>query len=239
MNRLTQVQLEELCGFDTPTVSNAIECFQIRSRTEGFMGPEITCILPYEKPIIGYACTAKISALQPPKPEQKLMIYNYYASVKDISSPTIAVIQDIDPVPIGSFWGEVHASVHKALGCVATITNGGVRDLNEVKDLGFGYFASCVLVSHAYVHIEEFGCPVTFGGLTVHPGDLLHADQHGVILIPHEIAPELAQVCRNIQYAEEPVLKGCRERFGIGVELDELKTWREEMQRRRAAAYQP
>jgi regulator of RNase E activity RraA len=148
------------------------------------------------------------------------------------------VIQDVDPVPTGSFWGEVHASVHKALGCVATITNGGVRDLAEVKNLGFGYFASCVLVSHAYVHVEEFGCPVTFGGLTVHPGDLLHADQHGVILIPHEIAPELAQVCRNIQYAEEPVLKGCRERFETGVELDELKTWREEMQRRRAAAYQ-
>jgi regulator of RNase E activity RraA len=238
MTKLTKAQLEELREFDTPTVSNAIESFHIRSRTEGFMGPEIKCILPCETPIIGYACTAKISALQPPTPEQKLLIYDYYANIKETPSPTIAVIQDIDPMPTGSFWGEVHVSVHKALGCVATITNGGVRDLDEVKSLDFGYFASCVLVSHAYVHIEQYGCPVTVGGLTVHPGDLLHADKHGVLLIPHKIVPELAEVCRNIQYAEEPVIKGCRERFETGVELDELKAWREEMQRRRAAAYQ-
>jgi regulator of RNase E activity RraA len=235
---LTHTQLEELLKFDTPTVSNAIESFNIRPRTEGFMGPEIRCILPYDTPMIGYACTAKISALQPPTPDQQHLIYNYYAHVKETPSPTISVIQDIDPVPTGSFWGEVHASVHKALGCVATVTNGGVRDLDEVENLGFGYFASCVLVSHAYVHIEDYDCPVTLGRLTVRPGDLLHADKHGVLVIPHGIAPELVKVCRNIQYAEEPVIKGCREKFATGVNLDELRAWREEMQKRRAVAYQ-
>ncbi len=230
---LTKEQLEELREFDSPTVSNAIESFAVRPRTDGFMGPEIKCIIPYQKPMVGYACTAKMSALKPPTPEQEELIYAYYAKVKDTPSPTIAVIQDIDPSPIGSFWGEVHASIHKALGCVGTITNGGVRDLDEVKRLGFRYFASCVLVSHAYDHIEAYGCPVEIGGLVVHPGDLLHADKHGVVLIPHEIAPELALTCRKALYAEEPVIKGCQGKFDTGVEIEELRQWREEMKRRR------
>jgi 4-hydroxy-4-methyl-2-oxoglutarate aldolase len=231
---LTKEQLEELREFDSPTISNAIERFDIRPRTEGFMGPEIKCIIPYPKPMIGYACTAKMSALKPPTPEQAELIYAYYAKVKSTPAPTIAVIQDIDPSPIGSLWGEVHASIHKALGCVGTITNGGVRDLDEVKGLGFGYFASCVLVSHAYDHLEEYDCLVEIVGLTVNPGDLLHADKHGVVLIPHEIAPELAQACRKALYAEEPVVKGCRGKFDVGVDIEELRQWREEMKRRRA-----
>ncbi len=231
---LSAEQLEELRNFDTPTISNAIERFNVRPFTEGFMGPEIKCILPYDRPIVGYACTAKISALQPPTDAQKEMNMAYYAKVKETPA-AITVIEDLDPKPIGSFWGEVQGSIHKALGCAGVVTNGGVRDLDEVQKLQFGYFASCVLVSHAYVHLEAYDCPVSVGGLTVKPGDLLHADKHGVIVIPHEIAPALADACRKAAWAEEPVIHGCRERFVTGASLDELAEWRKEMAKRRAA----
>lgn len=235
MSLLTLEQLEELRMFDSPTISNAIERFNIRPRNEGFMGPEIKCILPLDKPIIGYACTAKISAANPPVPGQEEIAMAYYEKVKSTALPSIAVIQDMDPSPIGSFWGEVQASIHKALGCRAVITNGGVRDLDEVQAIGFGYFASFILVSHAYVHIEEYDCPVKISGLTVYPGDLLHADKHGVVLIPREIAHELAEACRQAQYAEEPVIQGCMAKFATGVDIKELREWRLEMARRRAA----
>lgn len=235
MTILSAEQLEELRNFDTPTISNAIERFNIRPLTEGFMGPEIKCILPYERPIVGYACTARISAMRPPTDAQKEMALAYYAKVKDTPRPAITVIEDMDPRPIGSFWGEVQGSIHKALGCAGVVTNGGVRDLDEVQKLQFGYFASCVLVSHAYVHLEAYDCPVSVGGLTVRPGDLLHADKHGVIVIPHEIAPMLADACRKAQWAEEPVIHGCRERFATGVSIEELKAWRQEMAGRRTS----
>ena len=131
MNLLTAEQLEELRGFDTPTVSNAIERFAVRPHTEGFMSPMIKCILPCDKPVIGYACTAKISAMRPPTPEQQGLLVSYYAKVKETPFPTLAVIEDIDPAPVGSFWGEVQSSIHKALGCTGVITSGGVRDLDE------------------------------------------------------------------------------------------------------------
>jgi len=224
---LTKDQLEELRSFDSPTISNAIETFNVRPRTEGFMGPEIKCILHNKKPVIGYAATAIISSMKPPNSRQKEMLYESYANVKKTPSPTFFVIQDIDPIPIGSFWGEVQATTHSALGCVGTITNGGVRDLDEVSQLGFGYFTSCILVSHAYVHIVDYNCSVNVGGLTINPGDLLHADKHGVVLIPEEISLELVEACKRVQLSEKPIIEGCREKISIGIEIDEIRKLRE------------
>jgi len=130
---------------------------------------------------VGYACTAKISALKPPTEEQKRLQNEYYAKVKSAPKPTITVIEDIDPQPTGSFWGEVQATMHRSLGCAGVITSGGVRDLDEVKNLDFEYFSSCLLVSHAFIHIEAIDCPVSVGGLIINPGDLIHADKHGFI----------------------------------------------------------
>ncbi len=159
----------------------------------------------------------------------------YYETLQKTARPSIAVIEDIDPVPVGSFWGEVNATVHKSLGCVGTITNGGVRDLNEVGPLGFGFFAKDLLVSHGYIHIEDYNCPVKIGGLEVKPGDLLAADRHGVVLIPNEIAGQLADACKKAADAEMPVLDYARRCIAEGkeVDLEELRKARAEMARLR------
>ena len=193
------------------------------------MSPKVRAMFPDMSPTVGYACTAKVSAAQPPTDSQKELLYEYYQSILDCRGTPVAVIQDVDEKPIGSFWGEVQANTHKALGCGAVITNGGVRDLDEVRDLGFAYYASTVLVSHGYIHVEQVGVPIHFAGLTVYPGDLIHADKHGVLLIPEEIAGELAEACRLSQRAEEPVLEGCKNVEGGEVTVDQIKQWRAEM----------
>ncbi|TMG05084.1 MAG: RraA family protein [Chloroflexi bacterium] len=114
------------------------------------------------------------------------------------------------PESVGSFWGEVNAGVYKALGAVGTVTNGGVRDLPEVRPTGFQFFSSCVLVSHAYVHVVEYGGPVAVGGLTVRPGDLLHGDEHGVTSIPLEIARDIPQASQAIEMAERRLIDYAR-----------------------------
>ncbi len=234
---LTAAQIEGLRGFDTPTIANAIERFNLRSRIEGAMTPDIKCILPYGKTMIGYACTAKISAAEPPTEEHLANWMKYYKVLQETPRPAIAVVEDLDPEPVGSFWGEVNATVHKSLGAVGTITNGGVRDLHEVGPLGFGFYAKHLLVTHGYIHIEEYNTPVTVGGVTVNPGDLLAADVHGVVLIPNEIAHELADACRKAAAAEMPVLDGCRKAIAEGseVDLDELQLWRTQMAALRSA----
>ena len=229
MSLLSPEQIMELKQFDSPTVCNAIEWFGLRSRIEGFADSSIRSIFPEREPLVGYACTARISSIHPATSEQKELLYAYYQSLIESPRPSIAVIEDIDAHPVGSFWGEVQATTHLALGCSGTITNGGIRDLDEMYELGMTVLASTILVSHGFIHVEEAGGPVTIGGLRVEHGDLLHADKHGVVKIPASISHELAEACRLMQRAEKPLLDGCRNRGDGAVNVEDIRKLRNEM----------
>jgi regulator of RNase E activity RraA len=121
------------------------------------------------------------------------------------------VIHDLDDPPaVGSYWGEVQSNIHRALGCVGTVTDGSVRDLDEVRELGFHFFATHVSVSHAYVHLVDFGQPVKVGELTVHPGDLIHADQYGVLVIPHQVARDVVAAAAKVEQIERQIIDYCK-----------------------------
>jgi 4-hydroxy-4-methyl-2-oxoglutarate aldolase len=205
---LSAEELEALRRWPTPAISNAIELFDIRPRNEGFMLPEITCIFPELEPMIGYAVTAVISADSPEG--RRIPPPDWWEEILKIPEPRVAVIHDIDDSVIGSFWGEVNANIHKALGCVGTVTDGSVRDLDEVREIGFHFFSSCVSVSHAYVHLVEVGIPVKVGGLTVRSGDLVMGDKHGVISIPLEIARDIPKAAQLVEDWERPVINFCK-----------------------------
>ncbi len=208
---LSPEELEALRRITSPTICNAIETFGVRDHAEGFMGPEIRCISPGLGNMAGYACTAVIGAKvaggsrsAPPMPE----LWEHVAS---IPGPRVLVIHDVDfPRPLGSFWGEVNANIFKAQGVVGTVTDGGVRDLPEVRALGFHYFASEVLVSHANLHLIDVGVPVEVGGLRVEPGDLIHGDEHGVVKIPPGIARQVPAAAEKIEKAERGIIQMCQ-----------------------------
>lgn len=207
---LTHEEMEALRRWPTCAISNAIELFGIRPRNEGFMLPEIQCRFPDMEPMIGYAVTAVISAesadghrVSPP---------DWWEEMQRVPAPRVAVIHDVDDPVVGSFWGEVNANVHMALGCVGTVTDGSVRDLDEVRERGFHFFSSCVTVSHAYVHLIDIGVPVRVGGLVVKPGDLIMGDKHGVISIPLEIARDVPRAAQMMEEWERPVIDFCKSR---------------------------
>ena len=208
---LSEAELDALAAWPSPAIANAIETFDVRPRTEGFMGPDILGRFPELRPIVGYAVTAKIRASVPPgeDPDTKSRA-DWLRHIASVPGPRIVVMQDLDDPPLGSYWGEVNGNIHRAMGCLGVITDGGVRDLDEVRALGFQFVAKEVLVSHAYVHLVEIGGPVTVGGLEVHPGDLLHADQHGVMHIPHDIAGEVAAAAQAVEDRERTIIEFCQ-----------------------------
>jgi len=207
---LEAAELEALRRWPTCALANAIELFNIRPRNEGFMLPEIQCVFPDLGPMIGYAVTAVISADSPEG--RRVQPPEWWAEIQKIPAPRIAVIHDIDRPVIGSFWGEVNANIHKALECVGTVTDGSVRDLDEVREAGFHFFSSCITVSHAYVHLVEVGVPVKVGGLLVKPGDLIAGDKHGVISIPLEIASDVPKAAQLVEDWERKVINFCKSR---------------------------
>ncbi|MCJ7748363.1 MAG: RraA family protein [Desulfobacterales bacterium] len=205
---LNREEMESLRRWSTCAVSNGIELFNIRPRNEGFMLPEIKCIFPELGAMIGYAVTAVISADSPEG--RRIQPPDWWEMILKIPEPRVIVIHDIDHPVVGSFWGEVNANIHRALGCVGTVTDGSVRDLDEVREMGFHFFSSCVTVSHAYVHLVEMGVPVKVGGLVVKPGDLILGDKHGVISIPLEIARDVPKAAQLVEDWERPVINYCK-----------------------------
>lgn len=209
--------LDRLRRHSTPTLCNAIEEFKVRPRHQGFMGPQVHCIFPDLPPMVGYAVTARILAGQAPAHHRAPTRPEFWDYVLSIPEPRIVVVQDLDPTPIGSYWGEVQANIHRALGCIGTVTNGGVRDVDEVAALGFHCFASCLLASHAYVHLVDFGGPVQVAGLEVRSGDLLHGDKHGVTTVPEEIADRIDEAVDAVAERERRIIEACRaEPFDLG-----------------------
>jgi 4-hydroxy-4-methyl-2-oxoglutarate aldolase len=209
-DKLSKQELEALRKITTPTIANAVEVFNIQPRNTGFMTPDIRCILPELGIMVGYAVTCKIVADQPAAPGREVARPDWWDYIAQIPEPRVVVVQDLDQQPIGSMWGEVNGSIHKALGCIGTVTNGGVRDLDEVRAMGFHCFASCVLVSHAYIHLVDFGTPVKVGGMVVKPGDIIHGDQHGVATIPMDIAAKIPDAVAKVEARERPIIDVCQ-----------------------------
>jgi 4-hydroxy-4-methyl-2-oxoglutarate aldolase len=195
--------IAELGTFSTPSIANGIETFDVRARHAGYMDASVRCMFPDLTPMVGYAATATIRSQSPGESANRELWAHVYAT----PGPRIVVVQDLDDPPgTGSLWGEVNANILQAFGAIGVVTNGCVRDLDEMRALGFHAFAGSVGVSHAYVHIVEVNVPVTVGGLRVEPGDLLHGDKHGVSQIPLEIAENLPDAIRTLEAREREII---------------------------------
>ena len=200
--------LESLARYDAPTLANAIETFDLQPRDVGFADSRIRCMFPELGRMVGFAATATMVARGAPGPDWAGAGNDaLYSHARTIRAPRVVVVKDLDDPPAhGSLWGEVHATIFGALGCVGCVTDGAVRDLDEARGMGFHFFAAGPSVSHSYVRVETVGEPVEIGGLVIAPGDLLHADQHGVLKIPLEIASELPAAADRVIESEQALL---------------------------------
>jgi len=209
---LTPEQLEILRRLDACTLANAIETFHKRLRNEGFVDHTVHCLFPELSPMLGYAATVKIRGSAPPTAAGPYADRtDWWDYVLSLPAPRVVVVQDTaSQAGLGSLLGAVHVNVLRALGCVGAVTNGSVRDLPAAKKLGFHLFAGSVSVSHAYVHIVEFGAPVEIGGLTIQSGDLLHGDLHGVQSIPLALADKVPLAAAEIVAREQELITLCQ-----------------------------
>jgi 4-hydroxy-4-methyl-2-oxoglutarate aldolase len=196
---------------DTCTVSNAIEGFNIRMRNEGFIQDSAECQFPRLPPTAGYAVTGRIRTTAPPI--ANLCYYHradWWDYVASFPSPKVIVVHDADHNPgTGAFVGEIHTRISKALGCVAYVTNGTIRDVPAIEAAQFQCFAAGRSVSHSYAHIIDFGEPVEIGGLKICPGDVIHGDCHGVQTIPKSIAEMLPDAVKCILDREAELIRYC------------------------------
>lgn len=213
--------LTALRALDTPTVCNCLELLIPERRGWGYTVEPLICSYPNLPPMVGYARTATTRSMSPQEGEPadiKKRRLSYYEYVDGGGpQPSIIVLQDIDPIPgYGAFWGEVQSNVHKGLGAIGTITNGAVRDV-AASAPGFQFLSGSIKPSHAFVHVVAFDVCVAVAGMGVVPGDLLHADSHGAVVVPLDVAGRIPETAALISRREAVVI-GAARRSGFSVD---------------------
>jgi len=217
--------LNELAKFDTPTICNAIEMFEVRPRHVGYTNGRIKSAFPELAPAVGFACTATFRSGSPSSSGDPYGVVEALCrQLEGIPIPKIVVYEDLDDPPVGATFGEVMCGVYKSLGAAGLITSGAGRDLAQVRALRFPVFCGSTIAAHAYCHAVEVSGPVTIGGLTIGNEDLVHADANGITTIPREIASELPEAAAEYMRCESLV---------IDAHADGVKTAAEFISRRR------
>jgi regulator of RNase E activity RraA len=211
-DHLEPASLEQLRQFDSCSVANAIETFGVRLRNSGFTDSRVHCLFEDFPPLVGYAATIQVRTTNPPmEGESYYFRLDWLEHVLSVPAPRILVMQDTDRHPgLGSFIGDVHANILRALGCTGVVTNGAVRNVEALRAMKFQAFAGNLSVSHAFAHVFDFGKPVEVAHLQVRPGDLLHGDRHGVQTVPLEIAEEIPGAARKMIEDEQKIIELCQ-----------------------------
>src|SRR3989442_3686815 len=200
-------QISALCRIDSPTISSAIESFKVRPRVSGYVGYDIRCIFPELPPTVGYAVTCTVDSTT--EGRQGIGFQRLYELLTNAPKPAIVVMQDVGPDRLHSCHaGEIMSTIMKRLGAVGILTDGGLRDVKEVRVLGgFQYFCTGLVVSHGNPVCVSVGGEVIISGMHVCTGDLLHGDVNGIVHIPDACASEVAEAAYRIWSQEEETLR--------------------------------
>jgi regulator of RNase E activity RraA len=204
---VTQADLELLRRYDTPTVCNVIELFDVRPRTAGYMDGRIKACYPALPPLVGFASTATFRAAAPPRSGNVYSaLTDQLSSFAELPGPAVVVFQDLDDPVAAATFGEVMCTTYKTFGAVGLITSGTGRDLDQVEALRFPCFTNGTMCAHGYCQIVQINTPIHVGGVMLHTGDLLHGDRNGVTTIPLEIASAVGHACAEYMAAEQVIL---------------------------------
>lgn len=197
-SRLSHADLLQLKRWNTPTIYNGWEQITRHDRTrDGINLEETRDFMPQMGPMVGYAVTVVIEPSNPAHKNQTGAPAEYRRYLASVPGPKIVVVHDLDkPRVIGSLWGEVNANTHRALGCVGTITDGAIRDVDEMTNAGFKALARRLCVGHAWVTPVKWNCPVEVFGQRIEPGQLIHADKHGFLAVPRADEARLLEAAR-------------------------------------------
>jgi regulator of RNase E activity RraA len=199
--------IEYLKTVDSPTLANAIEALQVQPRQAGFTPFQIRCLFPELGRMCGYAVTAQVESMTQLYPTEERAFLELFQAVERSPKPAVVALQEIGGhCDYAAHCGEVMATAFTRLGAVGLVTDGGVRDVPEVRALRFHYFARGTVVSHSCFKIVRVGVPIQILGLEIKPGELLHGDENGLMKIPHAALDRLEQAVDKVRSRERRLM---------------------------------
>ena len=203
---VSEKDLAFLKNVDSPTISNAIESFKVRDLTEGFIGGEVRALFPEMPPMVGTALTVTMTNIGGAV-AGRASYWRMFEVLSDMPAPSVLVVQDVSGAPSRcALAGEVMTTMAMRVGAVGMVTDGGLRDVHEVRRLGFSYFSRYVVVSHGDFRVVDVGQPVMLDGQEVRTGDVLHGDANGIVIVPREVLDDLPEAVQEVRTRERATM---------------------------------
>ena len=200
---------EALAGVDTPTVCNAMIVLDPSLRGKNYSLETVVGAHPHGTSFTGYALTAKLVSSEPPTESREVLLarrFAYYRYLEQARRPSLVVMEDCgERRGLGCLWGEIQVSIHRAMGVVGAVTNGAIRDIGSLP-AEFNLLGGNVCPGSGFAHLVEFDTPVSVFGLGISPGDLVHADRHGCVVIPTRLVDALPAAIVRVAAREQTLL---------------------------------
>lgn len=207
MPTLDETTLAFLTSVDSPTIANAIEAFKVRDRSEGFIGGRVQSQFPDLGVMVGRALTVTMSNGRDGSASRD-GYWQMWDALAAMEGPVVLAIQDVSGEPHRvAYAGEMMATLAQRLGAVGMVTDGALRDVDEVHAIGFHYFMQYPVVSHGNFSITSVGEPIELDGQPVETGDILHGDRNGIVIVPDEVLEGLPDAVANVRERESTQLE--------------------------------
>ena len=204
-------KIKQLVEFDTPTVANGLEMLQVRDPSAGYTGPDIRALTPEFGPRVGMAVTARLDTTSPGTNEPPGLFSDWLRLMQETARgdgteavPVFAVIESVGPRPRHTVTiGDMMATLMKLAGAVGFLTNGSIRDIEGIRRVPLACWGAGLASMHGRLRWLDVNSPVVIDGVTIRPGDFVHADINGAIVIPPEVADQVCDEALEVRQQEQ------------------------------------
>jgi len=155
-----------------------------------------------EMKLCGAALTVKS------RPGDNLMLHKAVS----LAQPGDVLVVDNDGFLEAGMWGEIITVAAMQKGIVGLVTNGACRDTLPIRQLGFSVFCAGVSIKGTTkANPGKINHPVFFDGVVIHPGDIVVADQDGVVVVPWDEAPQVLNAAFAKEKSEAEIIRQIRD----------------------------
>ncbi|SDO17192.1 RraA family protein [Ensifer sp. YR511] len=212
----TEAPVAELFdGLISGNVSDAMEHLGMRRTV--IVGNQM--IAPAGTRIVGPAFTVRQHWKHATTPREEGFVRHGEVS-RQLARPGDVVVIDTGGITRVGSWGENHAMRCLSRGIVGMVTNGATRDADLIRQVGFPVFCKGVSPVKSLWDLETVSLnePVNLDEVHIRGGDIVFADESGIVVVPAERAREVAELAQKIRRAEEEYQtdSGFWEQFGLG-----------------------
>jgi len=214
--------IKKLIEFDTPTVANGVELMGIRDPATGYTGPDVRALMPEMGVRVGVAVTARMDTTSAGTDDPPSLFKDWLRLMRDAAKggmPVFALIEAVGPRSRYTVsLGDGMAILMRLAGAVGFMTDGGMRDLEGVREVGLACWAAGLSPMHGRLRWLDLNTTVIIDGMTVRPGDVIHADVNGSVVIPREVADQAYDRAMEVRKKEQGLFARWR---APGFTLDE------------------